>query len=71
MNLSKRKPLMKTFILFHFNYYSLVWMFQRKLNHRINSLHQRALIVSYQDYKSTLLELLQKDNSVTIHQWNL
>ena len=27
--------------------------------------------VTYRDYKSTFLELLQKDNSVTIHQPNL
>ena len=43
----------------------------RKLNHRINSIHERALRVTYQDYQSTFLQLLQKDNSVTIHQRNL
>lgn len=26
--------------------------------------------VTYQDYESTFLELMQKDNSVAIHQWN-
>ena len=31
----------------------------------------RALRVTYQDYISTFLELLQEDNSVTIHQRNL
>ena len=34
----------------------------------MNSIHERALRVTYQDCKSTFLELLQKDNSVTIHQ---
>ena len=43
----------------------------RKLNHRINSIHERALRVTYQDYQSTFLKLLRKDNSVTIHQRNL
>ena len=43
----------------------------RKLNHRINSIHERALRVTYQDYKSTFLGLLQRDNSATIHQDNL
>ena len=43
----------------------------RKLNHRINSIHQRALRVTYQDYKSTFLQLLLKNNSVTTHQRNL
>ena len=43
----------------------------RKLNHLINSIHERTLRVTYQDYESTLLQLLHKDNSVTIHQRNL
>ena len=38
----------------------------RKLNHRINSIHERALRVTYQEYKSAFLQLLQKDNSVII-----
>ena len=72
MNLSKRKALMKTFVISQFNYCPLVWMFHsRKLNHRINSIHERALRVTYQDYQSTFLQLLQKDNSVTIYQRNL
>ena len=44
---------------------------RRKLNHRINSIHDTALRVAYQDYKSMFLQLLQKDNSVTIHQRDL
>ena len=72
MNLSKRKALMKTFVISQFNYWPLVWMFHsRKLNHRINRIHERALTVTYQDYQSTFLQLLQKDNSVTIYQRNL
>ena len=43
----------------------------RKINHRINSIHERAFRVTYQDYKSTFFQLLQKDNSVIIHQQNL
>ena len=43
----------------------------RKLNHHINSTHERALRVTYQNYQSTFLKLLQKVNSVTIHQQNL
>ena len=64
---------MKTFIISQFNCFPLlVWMFHsRKLNHRINSIHERTLRVAYQDYKSTFLELLQRDNSITIHQRNL
>ena len=43
----------------------------RKLNHRINSIHERELWVTYQDYRSKFLQLLQKHNSVTIYQRNL
>ena len=64
MNLSKRKALMKSFVISQLTT-------SRKLNHRINSIHERALRVTYQDYKSMFFELLQKDDSVTIHQWNL
>ena len=43
MNLFKRKTLMKT----QFNYCPMVCMFySRKLNHRINSIHERALRVT-------------------------
>ena len=73
MNLFKRKVLMKTFAIPQFNYcvIVLVWMFySRKPNLFISSIHERALSVTHQDYKSTF-ELLQKDNSETIHQRNL
>ena len=63
---------MKTFVILQFKYCRLIWMFRsRKLNHRINSIHERAPRVTYQAYKSTFLQLLQKDDSVTIHQRNL
>ena len=68
INLSKQKALMKTFLISPFNYCPLVSMFHsRKLNHCINSIHERALRVTYQDYQSTFLQLLQRDNSATIH----
>ena len=42
INLSKRKALMKTFLISQFNYCLLVWMFySRKLNNCINSLNER------------------------------
>ena len=43
----------------------------RRLNNRINHIHQRALRIIYQDYNSSLKELLRKDSSLTIHQRNL
>ena len=43
----------------------------RKLNHKINRLHERALRITYGDYTSSFEELLIKDGTVTIHQRNL
>ena len=43
----------------------------KKINNRVNSLHERALRVVYRDYNATFSELLSKDKSVTIHQRNL
>ena len=72
MNLSKRTALIKTLVISQFHYCPLVSMFHsRKLNHRRNSIHEIALRVTYLDYQSTLLQLLQKDNSVKIHQRSL
>ena len=63
---------MKAFICSQFGYCPLVWMFHsRKINNRVNSLHEHALRVVYRDYNATFSELLSKDKSVTIHQRNL
>ena len=43
----------------------------RKLNKKINKVHERALRVVYGDHKTSFSELLNIDKSVTIHQRNL
>ena len=43
----------------------------RSLNNKINKLHERALRLIYCDHTSTFEELLDKDDSVTIHQKNI
>ena len=54
------------------NYCPLTWMFHsRKLNNKINRLHERCLRLIYSDRGSSYEELLDKDNSVPIHQKNL
>ena len=40
-------------------------------NYKINRLHERCLRLLYNDKKSSFEDLLQKDNSVSIHQRNL
>ncbi|MCP3925999.1 MAG: hypothetical protein GY714_25840 [Desulfobacterales bacterium] len=69
---TKKILLMKTFILSYFNYCPLIWMFcSRKSNNLINSIHERALRIAYDNQSLTFTELLQKDNSTTIHQLNI
>ena len=43
----------------------------RKLNNKINTIHERALRIAYCDKHSTFQQLLEKDNSVSIHHRNL
>ena len=55
-----------------FEKYPLIWMFSSKdLNDKINHIQERALRLVYLDYTSSFEELLEKDNSVTIHTRNL
>ena len=63
---------MKAFIASQFGYCPLVQMFHsRKLNSRVNKLHERALTIAYQDYASSFTELLEKDNLTAIHNRNI
>ena len=63
---------MSSFILCQFGYCPLVWMFHsRKLNTRINRIHERALRIVYKDHESSFEELLAKSNSYTIHHRNI
>ena len=69
MNTQKRRTIMKSFVTSRFSYCPLIWMFHsRRLNNKINSIHERALRITYQDNTSTFQELLNKDNYVSIHQ---
>ena len=72
MDVSKRKCLMKVFVTSQLNYCPLIWIFHsRELNNRINRIHEQALKLVYQDNSLSFAEVLEKDNSVTIHQRNL
>ena len=72
MTLPKRRLLMSSYITSQFNYCPLVWMIHnRKLNKKINKVHERALKIVYGDHNTSFSELLNIDKSVTIHQRNL
>ena len=48
INMQKRRIIMKSFVTFHFGYCLLVWMFHsRRLNNKINYIHERTLRITY------------------------
>ena len=62
---------MKAFITSQISYCPLIWKFHgRNLNNKINRIHERALRLVYQNNLS-FSELLDLDNSVTVHQKKL
>ena len=64
--------LMKSFFDSQFSYFPLIWMFiSRSTNHKINKFHERSLRILYKDDISSFNELIQKDNSVTVHTRNI
>ena len=72
MELPKRCILMNAFFKAQFNYCPIIWMFHsRCLNNKINRLHERCLRMIYNDKISNFEELLNKDNSVSIHHNNI
>ena len=72
MTFDQKRLILNSFITSHFSYWPTVWMFHsRKLNERINHIHERALRIVYKDFNSSFQELLIKDNSSNIHHRNL
>ena len=72
MKTEQKRKIMNSFINSHFGYCPLVWMLHsRKLNNRINKIHERALRLVYNDNVSTFEELLTKSNSVSVHHKNI
>ena len=72
MNVEKRRIIMKAFIESQFGYCPLVWMFHsRGINNKMNRIHERSLRITYNNKSSSFQDLLDKDNSVTIHHRNI
>ena len=61
----------KSFVESQFSYCPLVWMFHsRTSNAKINRVHLRELRLVHKDYTSTFGELLERDQSFSIHRTN-
>ena len=59
---------MKTFVESQFSYCLLIWMFHsRRLNNKINIVHEKARGTICSDYKATFHELLGKGASFSVH----
>ena len=72
LTFEQRRVVFKSFFESQFKYCPLIWMFcSRKANNKINKLHERALRIVYEDNISTFEELLEKDNSFSIHHQNI
>ena len=72
MNLDKAQTLCRTFILSHFKYCPLIWMFSsRASNTLIDRVHKRALRVVFSNFSLSHEELLNRTNTVKIHIQNL
>ena len=72
IELPKRRILMNAFFKAQFNYCPIIWTFHsRCLNNKINRLHERCLRMIYNDKISNFEQLLNKDNSVSIHHSNI
>ena len=72
MGFNKIRLTANAFFMGQLNYYPLIWMcHNRKYNNKINRLHERCLRLVNNDKRSYLEDLLEKDNSVSIHHKNL
>ena len=62
------KQTMRVFILSQFSHCPLIWMLcDLETNNRINRIHEKSLHLAYDDYESNFQTLLEKDNSMSIH----
>ena len=72
MDFNKKRFAVNAFFMAHFNYCQLIWMcHSRTYNNKIGRLHERCLRLIYDDKRSSLEELLEKDNAVSIRYKNL
>ena len=69
---TKRRFLMNLFFTLQFSYCPLIWMcHSRKVNSKINKLHERCLQIVFNDKNSSFKELLETDKSLPDNIKNL
>ena len=69
---SEKKLIFNSIIKSQFSYWPLVWMFcLRTSNNMINKLHERSLRIMLNDYSSDFNMLLENNNDICNHHWNI
>ena len=71
MKSNKRKLLMNAFFTSQCNYCPLIWMCHSRSDNRKKKLHKSCLRIIYNDKQWSFTELLNKNNSVSIHIKNI
>ena len=66
----KRKLLMNAFFTSQFNYCPLIWMCHSRINNNLR-ISLRCLRIIYNDKQLSFTELLNKDDSISIHIRNI
>ena len=68
MNRQKIKVLINVILNAQLNYCPLIWMLHnRQKNNKVKHLHERCLCLFHNDKMYSYKELLEKDESVSIH----
>ena len=68
----QRRKLINAYSMSRFGYCPFVWIsYNRSLNNHIDILHERVLSLVYNNFIFSFAKLLEKTDSVTIHQRNL
>ena len=69
MNVDKKRMIMNAFTEPQFGYCRLVWMFHsRRINNRINRIHERALRITFNNKSSSFQNLFEKDVTIINHR---
>ena len=68
----QRLLLLNSVVKSQFSYCPLIWMFtSRYLNNALNSIHERALRLIYNDYELPFDRILENNKQKSIHQKNI
>ena len=69
MKQNQKEILLSSFIISHFSYCPLIWMFcSKKSTKKINAIHERSLRIIRNDYESLYNLLIEEAHQLTFHQ---